>query len=121
MVTQCAFLWILILEYCVPGQVYKLQNPSPKYLATLSVYDASNPTKDWGFPDVSTTWQDPVAKRKAKKVKPKTVRRLKAKEQHEVDMIEEVLQILILMAGLLNMCLRIFVKDVKSLVLLETY
>ncbi|XP_056859826.1 uncharacterized protein LOC108842331 isoform X1 [Raphanus sativus] len=71
------------------GQVYKLQNPSPKYLATLSVYDASNPTKEWGFPDVSTTWQDPVAKRKAKKVKPKTVRRLKAKEQHEVDMIEE--------------------------------
>ncbi|XP_033141987.1 uncharacterized protein LOC103841186 isoform X3 [Brassica rapa] len=71
------------------GQVYKLQNPSPKYLATLSVYDASNPTKDWGFPDVSTTWQDPVTKRKAKKVKPKTVRRLKVKEPHEVDMIEE--------------------------------
>ncbi|KAF2541572.1 hypothetical protein F2Q68_00028914, partial [Brassica cretica] len=71
------------------GQVYKLQNPSPKYLATLSVYDASNPTKDWGFPDVSTTWEDPTTKRKAKKVKPKTSRRLKVKEPHEVDMIEE--------------------------------
>ncbi|KAL0726362.1 hypothetical protein Bca4012_022455 [Brassica carinata] len=71
------------------GQVYKLQNPSPKYLATLSVYDASNPTKEWGFPDVSTTWQDPVTKRKAKKVKPKTVRRLKVKEPDEVNMIEE--------------------------------
>ncbi|CAH8380187.1 unnamed protein product [Eruca vesicaria subsp. sativa] len=72
------------------GQVYKLQNPSPKYLASLSVYDASNPTKDWGFPDVSTTWQDPVTKRKAKKVKkPKTVRRLKVKPRDEVNMIEE--------------------------------
>ncbi|KAL0686955.1 hypothetical protein Bca4012_086632 [Brassica carinata] len=71
------------------GQVSKLQNPSPKYLATLSVYDASNPTKYWGFPDVSTTWQDPATKRKAKKVKPKTSRRLKVKEPHEVDMIEE--------------------------------
>lgn len=69
------------------------------------MYDASNPTKDWGFPDVSTTWQDPVTKRKAKKVKPKTVRRLKVKEPHEVDMIEEVLQIHILMPGFLNLCL----------------
>ncbi|KAK1268521.1 hypothetical protein QJS04_geneDACA005087 [Acorus gramineus] len=33
------------------GKVYKLRSPSVKYLASLSVYDSSNPTKDWGFPD----------------------------------------------------------------------
>ncbi|KAL5816216.1 hypothetical protein ACOSQ3_024594 [Xanthoceras sorbifolium] len=31
------------------GQVYKLRSPSAKYLASLSSYDSSNPTKDWGF------------------------------------------------------------------------
>ncbi|CAO2193848.1 unnamed protein product [Urochloa humidicola] len=34
------------------GKVYKLRNPSRKYLASLSAYDSSNPTKDWGFPDI---------------------------------------------------------------------
>ncbi|KAJ0104736.1 hypothetical protein Patl1_18093 [Pistacia atlantica] len=33
------------------GQVYKLRSPSAKYLAFLSSYDSSNPTKDWGFPE----------------------------------------------------------------------
>ncbi|KAK3228164.1 hypothetical protein Dsin_008026 [Dipteronia sinensis] len=33
------------------GQVYKLRSPSAKYLASLSSYDSSNPTKDWGFPE----------------------------------------------------------------------
>ncbi|KAL1215787.1 SUPPRESSOR OF ABI3-5 [Cardamine amara subsp. amara] len=70
------------------GQVYKLRNPSAKYLASLSVYDSSNPTKDWGFPDISTTWQSPDTKRKAKKVKPKTDCKLTVKLS-EVDMIEE--------------------------------
>ncbi|KAL6583769.1 hypothetical protein OROMI_003058 [Orobanche minor] len=35
------------------GRVYRLRTPSLKYLASLSVYDASNPTKDWGFPQLS--------------------------------------------------------------------
>ncbi|CAM8885683.1 unnamed protein product [Rhodiola kirilowii] len=35
------------------GQVYKLRNPSAKYLASLPVYDSSNPTKDWGFPTLA--------------------------------------------------------------------
>ncbi|XP_031372479.1 uncharacterized protein LOC116187712 isoform X1 [Punica granatum] len=35
------------------GQVYKLRSPSARYLASLSSYDSSNPTKDWGFPDFS--------------------------------------------------------------------
>ncbi|GMJ13505.1 hypothetical protein like AT4G34140 [Hibiscus trionum] len=34
------------------GQVYKLRTPSPRYLASLSTYDSSDPTKDWGFPDL---------------------------------------------------------------------
>ncbi|GMP33826.1 hypothetical protein CsSME_00006972 [Camellia sinensis var. sinensis] len=33
--------------------VYKLRSPSAKYLASLSTYDSSNPTKDWGFPELS--------------------------------------------------------------------
>uniref|UniRef100_A0A803MG03 G-patch domain-containing protein n=1 Tax=Chenopodium quinoa TaxID=63459 RepID=A0A803MG03_CHEQI len=36
------------------GQVYKLRTPSARYLATLLNYDASNPTSDWGFPELST-------------------------------------------------------------------
>ncbi|CAL5372719.1 unnamed protein product [Camellia sinensis] len=35
------------------GQVYKLRSPSAKYLASLSTYDSSNPTKDWGFLELS--------------------------------------------------------------------
>ncbi|XP_052176332.1 uncharacterized protein LOC127790734 isoform X2 [Diospyros lotus] len=33
--------------------VYKLRSPSVRYLASLSTYDSSNPTKDWGFPELS--------------------------------------------------------------------
>ncbi|MBA0711217.1 hypothetical protein Golax_010425, partial [Gossypium laxum] len=33
-------------------QVYKLRTPCPRYLASLSTYDSSDPTKDWGFPDL---------------------------------------------------------------------
>lgn len=33
--------------------MYKLRSPSVGYLATLSVYDSSNPTKEWGFPELS--------------------------------------------------------------------
>ncbi|KAJ7945833.1 D111/g-patch domain-containing protein [Quillaja saponaria] len=35
------------------GQVYKLRNPSARYLASLSTYDSANPTKDWGFRELS--------------------------------------------------------------------
>lgn len=35
------------------GLVYRLRIPSSQYLASLLVYDASDPTKDWGFPQLS--------------------------------------------------------------------
>ncbi|KAL3824874.1 hypothetical protein ACJIZ3_020903 [Penstemon smallii] len=35
------------------GRIYRLRIPSLQYLASLSVYDASNPTKDWGFPKLT--------------------------------------------------------------------
>lgn len=35
------------------GQVYKLRTPNVRYLASLSTYDSSNPTKEWGFPELS--------------------------------------------------------------------
>ncbi|XP_058194118.1 uncharacterized protein LOC131310885 isoform X1 [Rhododendron vialii] len=35
------------------GQVYKLRSPSARHLASLSTYDSSNPTNDWGFPELS--------------------------------------------------------------------
>ncbi|XP_022886148.1 uncharacterized protein LOC111402218 [Olea europaea var. sylvestris] len=35
------------------GQLYRLRIPSSQYLASLLVYDASDPTKDWGFPQLS--------------------------------------------------------------------
>uniref|UniRef100_A0A0E0JEL3 G-patch domain-containing protein n=1 Tax=Oryza punctata TaxID=4537 RepID=A0A0E0JEL3_ORYPU len=34
------------------GKIYRLRNPSRKYLTSLSSYDSSNPTKDWGFPNI---------------------------------------------------------------------
>ncbi|KAJ1378190.1 G-patch domain [Sesbania bispinosa] len=36
------------------GQVYKLRNPSARYVASLSTYDSANPTKDWDFPQLSS-------------------------------------------------------------------
>ncbi|CAN8276241.1 unnamed protein product [Cochlearia groenlandica] len=72
------------------GQVYRVRNPSPKYLSSLPIYNASDPTKDWGFPEISTTWQNPDTKRKEKKVKQKTNRKkLTVKPQDEINMIEE--------------------------------
>ncbi|XP_047339120.1 uncharacterized protein LOC124942625 isoform X2 [Impatiens glandulifera] len=35
------------------GQLYKLRTPSTKYLASLSTYDSSDPTKDWHYPHLS--------------------------------------------------------------------
>ncbi|XP_058767082.1 uncharacterized protein LOC131640712 isoform X3 [Vicia villosa] len=36
------------------GQVYRLRNPSARYVASISSYDSSNPTKDWDFPQLSS-------------------------------------------------------------------
>ncbi|KAF3437483.1 hypothetical protein FNV43_RR20236 [Rhamnella rubrinervis] len=41
------------------GQVYKLRTPSARFLASLSAYDSSNPTKDWIFPELSIHRQSP--------------------------------------------------------------
>ncbi|KAM3247014.1 hypothetical protein P3L10_008781 [Capsicum annuum] len=49
------------------GQVYRLRNPSTKYLASLSNYDSSDPTKNWRFPQMSINKEiqtcSPVAER----------------------------------------------------------
>lgn len=37
--------------------MYKLRNPSASYLASLSTYDSANPTKEWGFPPLSSDWE----------------------------------------------------------------
>ncbi|KAK3037551.1 hypothetical protein RJ639_030359 [Escallonia herrerae] len=35
------------------GQFYKFRSPSVGYLKSLSTYDSSNPTNNWGFPELS--------------------------------------------------------------------
>ncbi|XP_062193831.1 uncharacterized protein LOC133897202 [Phragmites australis] len=42
----------LDLVHVSTGKLYRLRNPSRKYLTSLSTYDSSNPTKEWGFPDI---------------------------------------------------------------------
>ncbi|XP_072998345.1 uncharacterized protein [Typha latifolia] len=42
------------------GKVYRLRSPSKKFLASLSAFDSSNPTKDWGFPDIYNSLQSTV-------------------------------------------------------------
>ncbi|KAK9669482.1 hypothetical protein RND81_13G133800 [Saponaria officinalis] len=54
----------LDLVHVRSGQVYKLRIPNAGYLSTLSSYDASNPTKDWGFPELSN--EDTKGKRDTK-------------------------------------------------------
>ncbi|OVA19882.1 G-patch domain [Macleaya cordata] len=39
------------------GQVYQLRTPSMKYLTSLSTFDSSDPTKEWGFPMLSVDGQ----------------------------------------------------------------
>lgn len=48
------------------GKVYKLKRPSAKYLASVSTYDSSNPTKDWGFPELSSNMQIQAPRRLSK-------------------------------------------------------
>ena len=38
------------LPSCLAGEVYRLRQPSYKYLTSVTKYDSSNPTKDWDFP-----------------------------------------------------------------------
>lgn len=64
-----------ILEFLFTGQVYKLRSPSKRYLATLSSYDSSNPTKDWGFPELSVDDQFPALLKSNKKSKLKVAAR----------------------------------------------
>jgi len=40
------------------GRIYKLRRPSSKHLATITTYDSLNPTCDWGFPQINTTFAD---------------------------------------------------------------
>ncbi|KAI3833950.1 hypothetical protein MKX03_003164 [Papaver bracteatum] len=40
------------------GQVYQLRTPSVKYLTSLSTFDSSDPTKDWGFPKLQADGQN---------------------------------------------------------------
>jgi hypothetical protein len=43
----------LIANICIyTDKVYRLRRPSIKHLNSVGAYDASNPTKDWGFPDL---------------------------------------------------------------------
>lgn len=46
---------LCLISHCLSllsGKVYRLRRPGTKYLSSLSTYDSSNPTKDWGFPDL---------------------------------------------------------------------
>lgn len=55
------------------GRVYKLRSPKVAYLASLSSYDSSNPTKDWGFPELSMEKEtQPIAK-SSQHIEPKMV------------------------------------------------
>lgn len=64
-VTEFAFVWLIY--FSVLGQIYRLQNPSARFLASLSAYDSSNPTKDWGFPELSFHEQSlPLSKSRGK-------------------------------------------------------
>lgn len=47
------FTGVLSKCFLPTGQVYRLRNPSTQYLASLSNYDSSNPTKNWRFPQMS--------------------------------------------------------------------
>ncbi|KAL4559733.1 hypothetical protein LXL04_031878 [Taraxacum kok-saghyz] len=50
------------------GRVYKLRSPKVAYLATLSCYDSSYPTKDWGFPELTTKMETRIKSNEPKKV-----------------------------------------------------
>ncbi|KAI3773596.1 hypothetical protein L1987_48126 [Smallanthus sonchifolius] len=55
------------------GRVYKLRSPKSAYLASLSSYDSSNPTKDWGFPELSMFKESQTLVKSSQHVEPKSV------------------------------------------------
>ncbi|GJY96138.1 D111/G-patch domain-containing protein [Tanacetum coccineum] len=55
------------------GRVYKLRSPKVAYLASLSSYDSSNPTKDWGFPDLSMEKETQTIAKSSQHIEPKMV------------------------------------------------
>uniref|UniRef100_A0A803QYT4 G-patch domain-containing protein n=1 Tax=Cannabis sativa TaxID=3483 RepID=A0A803QYT4_CANSA len=54
------------------GQIYKLRNPSAKFLGSLLTFDSSNPTKDWGFPELSFQEQPRPYSKSTEKIESKT-------------------------------------------------
>ncbi|KVH98197.1 G-patch domain-containing protein, partial [Cynara cardunculus var. scolymus] len=56
------------------GRVYKLRSPKVAYLASLSSYDSSNPTKDWGFPELSTDKVTQTVAKSCQEIEPKRER-----------------------------------------------
>uniref|UniRef100_A0A7N0TJQ3 G-patch domain-containing protein n=1 Tax=Kalanchoe fedtschenkoi TaxID=63787 RepID=A0A7N0TJQ3_KALFE len=72
------------------GQVYRLRNPSTKYLASLTVYDSSNPTKDWGFPRLSAEKPISPTRRSSGYVESETSSgKEKLKEMHKIAYTSE--------------------------------
>ncbi|KAJ0795132.1 putative G-patch domain, OCRE domain-containing protein [Helianthus annuus] len=55
------------------GRVYKLRTPKVSYLASLSSYDSSNPTKDWGFPELSMVNESQTLVKSSQHIEPKCV------------------------------------------------
>ncbi len=51
-------IFFLPLCFLAAGRIYKLRRPSSKHLATITTYDSLNPTCDWGFPQINTTFAD---------------------------------------------------------------
>lgn len=52
--------------------MYKLRNPSARYLASLSSYDSSDPSKDWRFPEISVKGKIPLKTKSSQNIEPKT-------------------------------------------------
>lgn len=48
--TSCICEVNLDLVKVSSGELYRLRQPNSKYLTSVSMYDSSNPTKDWDFP-----------------------------------------------------------------------
>lgn len=70
------------------GRVYKLRSPKATYLASLSSYDSSNPTKDWGFPELSMEKETETLVKNSQHIEPK-------REEANVDKVGSAKEILI--------------------------
>lgn len=49
------------IDISISGKIYRLKSPNRRYLASVSSYDSSNPTKDWGFTDLYASMQHPLS------------------------------------------------------------